>query len=221
VIINIFSDSHLTHHVNKNKYAQIEKIASTCDKVIICGDFWDYYRTTFDKFMNSSYRDLFPLLKAKNCTYILGNHDKGEYSDERIYSFCNSAVEKLKREIGAYKFIFMHGHTIAPPPQLGLPLLGEKLNNNLLFFVQVVGHAVFPKISFEYVYKPFNAKMKKWKMDNLPENNFLVTGHSHYKEVDWTNNFANCGMNHLGSFSYIQIDTEASGQDLIQVKGRS
>lgn len=65
----VISDLHLSHRVQKRKLAFLKKLVSEYDQVIINGDFWDNWFTTFDKFINSKWQELFPLLKENNCIY--------------------------------------------------------------------------------------------------------------------------------------------------------
>jgi predicted MPP superfamily phosphohydrolase len=83
----IFSDTHLTKGFNRKKYEFLREIIEPVDRVIINGDFWDGYLTSFDKFVNSEWQKLFPLLKEKQTIYLYGNHDKTKWCDSRVNLF--------------------------------------------------------------------------------------------------------------------------------------
>src|SRR5689334_5828739 len=91
----IFSDSHLSARFDEAKYNYLRWIITHADKVVINGDFWDRDLTTFDQFVNSDWRKLFPLLLSKATTYIYGNHDWKGYCDERVNLFSTSQTQAL------------------------------------------------------------------------------------------------------------------------------
>lgn len=66
----IFSDTHLTSKVHKKTFSFLEDLISQVDKVIINGDFWDSYKTSFDEFIDSGRKKLFDLLLQKDAIYL-------------------------------------------------------------------------------------------------------------------------------------------------------
>ena len=110
----IISDTHLTHRFDERKYYFLEKLISSYDHVILNGDFWDGYTTTFDKFVNSKWSGLFPLLKAKNAIYLFGNHDQERYTDERVNLFSVEQKKSHTIEIGIDTYHIEHGHVLEP-----------------------------------------------------------------------------------------------------------
>ncbi|MBI3955332.1 metallophosphoesterase, partial [Candidatus Gottesmanbacteria bacterium] len=72
----IISDLHLTRRFEKRKFNFLKKIIERSDQVVINGDLWDYYFSSFSQFVRSPWRQLFPLLKEKKTVYLYGNHDR-------------------------------------------------------------------------------------------------------------------------------------------------
>lgn len=110
--IVIFSDTHLTEHFDVKLFDYIAKLVKTADQVIINGDFWDSYLTSFDRFVNSSWSQLFPLLKPKTI-YLYGNHDLVGSMDGRVKFFSQKQAERIELLVGRHKLMVEHGHKIA------------------------------------------------------------------------------------------------------------
>ncbi|GIK83683.1 MAG: hypothetical protein BroJett025_03050 [Patescibacteria group bacterium] len=110
----VFGDTHLTNRFDSELFDYIAKLVKSADQVIINGDFWDAYLTTFDKFCNSEWCNLFPLLKEKKTVYVFGNHDKQEYMDDRYLLFSDIQLLEHTFTSGNKKFKVQHGHLIAP-----------------------------------------------------------------------------------------------------------
>jgi len=51
----IFADTHLTEKFDVKLFDYIAPLALKADQIIINGDFWDSYLTSFDQFMSSSW----------------------------------------------------------------------------------------------------------------------------------------------------------------------
>ena len=111
----IISDTHLYHVFDKRKFFLLKKLFSSVDQVILNGDFWDGYRTTFDTFVSSPWKELFPLLKKKGAIYIYGNHDRKNFSDERTSLF--SIIQKSNHLLTVDKqtYHIEHGHLLHKP----------------------------------------------------------------------------------------------------------
>jgi predicted MPP superfamily phosphohydrolase len=112
--ILVFGDSHLTDKFNLEWFDYIANLIKSADQVIINGDFWDGYLTTFDKFCESSWKNLFPLLKEKNTVYLFGNHDKEHFMDQRMNLFSYKQGLKHTLQSGEKIINIEHGHLIAP-----------------------------------------------------------------------------------------------------------
>ncbi|MBN1162426.1 metallophosphoesterase family protein [Patescibacteria group bacterium] len=222
MIINVFSDTHLITLFNKKKHDKILHIIETCDKVIINGDFWDAFRISFDKFLKSKWKRLFKPLKEKDCVYIFGNHDPESFSDERVAEFCNVATHSYEMEFNGHKYVFQHGHNISLCPDISLPFIDKTKVQHFIYHIFYLSQFILYKLTKTFYYlilgfKP-EKQMRKWQKNNLDEKTVLITSHTHYGRLDIKNKFVNTGMNYLGTFQYIQLDTSKVFPDNISLK---
>ncbi|MBP9819132.1 metallophosphoesterase [Candidatus Woesebacteria bacterium] len=110
----IFSDTHFTERFEPDRYNAIVPLIRQADRVIINGDLWDRYLTTFERFLSSDWSQLFPLLKKKETYYLFGNHDLPDDMDKRVYQFATWVGEQLQLTFGQKVFRFEHGQRVAP-----------------------------------------------------------------------------------------------------------
>lgn len=206
--ILVFSDTHLTETFDEKKYIFLKKIISQADRVIINGDFWDGYLTTFDKFISSEWKKLFPLLKKKYGVYLFGNHDEKKLSDKRVRLFSISQKKIYRININNKKFIFEHGNRILPSFDQKM----EKIFDKISFIVMPTMHIVykvllmlFGYLFIDYYFSRFNRMLKK-RISKKKNNVVRIFGHTHYPEIDLTSNFANTGSNMFGFGQYIIIN---------------
>src|SRR3989338_7051902 len=106
----IFSDTHLSHRFHPSKFSLLKKIISRSNQVVINGDFWDSYTTTFDRFIHSPWKDLFPLLKSKHAVYLYGNHDPKNLSDHRVSLFSDNQLDEHRLPWKKFTLVIHHGH---------------------------------------------------------------------------------------------------------------
>ena len=104
---------------------------SSADRVIINGDFWDSYVTSFDKFVKSKWRALFPLLKEKNTHYNYGNHDLKKNCDERVNLFSVTQSESLTLKVGDKELLIRLGDDLDHYTPEKYPFLNKKFLTNL------------------------------------------------------------------------------------------
>src|SRR3990170_7877882 len=102
--ILVFSDSHLTDKFEEKKFDFLKKIIRQSDLVIINGDFWDGYLTTFSRFISSDWNKLFPLLKSKKTIYIYGNHDRESYIDRNAKLFSDLQTHSYRLKLNGKSF---------------------------------------------------------------------------------------------------------------------
>lgn len=205
--ILVFSDTHLTLPFDERKYNFLKRIISQADNVIINGDFWEGYQITFEQFINSSWKKMFPLLKAKNAVYIYGNHDKKILSDERVSHFSILQTYQYKLKFNGKEFIFEHGNRLCPffddvlklqhPPFL----LARLIDNFGRFLIRK-----YKKSFIKFIYSRFNKVIKKKIKEQFTAKQILVCGHTHYAELDLKNRFINTGFNKYGLAQYLIID---------------
>ncbi len=201
--ILVISDVHLTEKFDERKYNFLKKIISSADRVILNGDFWDGYLTTFNRFILSKWSMLFPLLKEKNAIYLFGNHDKKEFSDQRTSLFSDQQGYIYKVRLDNKTYIFQHGHLISPS-------LEDKIGSRLIaFFFTVIVHLVLSKIFHFLRWNPF-------RFISVKENNNLKNftkskkstyffGHTHLAEKDLLHNYVNSGYIDNGVAQYVLI----------------
>lgn len=204
----IFSDTHLTNRFEPKKFALLKRIISEADKVIINGDFWDGYYISFDQFLYTKWRELFPLLKERHTIYISGNHDKFTSIDDRALIFCDEYCEYKKFIVGNIKLHIEHGNRFSPGiveryPWIlnNLTRLGNKVKKSILI-------RLFKKNTFKLSRKARNTnlKMATWSQVNLPQDELFVGGHSHLPTDQFKKGFINVGQIDEGVASYLMID---------------
>lgn len=170
--------------------------------MIINGDFWDGYRTTFDAFISSRWSKLFPLLKLKKTVYLFGNHDRKSFMDKRMKLFSDIQSEKFTLKINKKNFIFEHGNKISPLLDES-PLMPHFLNQ---ITTRIAGSAL-KNISFlQFLHKRMNEMIKTKMEKKLKRNDILLCGHSHYPEIDFEHKFVNSGYIQNGQAHYLIID---------------
>src|SRR3990172_1424130 len=110
--ILVFSDSHLTDKFEEKKFYFLKKIIRQSDFVIINGDFWDGYLTTFNRFISSNWSKLFPLLKLnKILTIAVGSILENVSLLQLMLKRVNRIIKKkVKKELGI-KEMFVCGHS--------------------------------------------------------------------------------------------------------------
>ncbi len=205
--ILIFSDTHLTEKFDPEKYKFLKKIIQPADKIFILGDFWDGYLTSFEKFINSRWRSLFPDLQKKT-VYLFGNHDPKKLSDKRIKLFCKRG--NLREQIkAAGKTIYLeHGNRLLPLVDDHLHLDPEKKSHlRLLKYGQILLNKLInlkPEI-FQQTY--FRKKTLELKNKiKAAKDELYIFGHTHCPMLDLEKGFGNTGFINYGLASYITIE---------------
>ena len=77
--------------------------------MIIAGDFWDIWHTSFDRFLSSEWSRLFPLLRKKQAIYLWGNHDPAEFMDSRVKRFCLQLARECVIHAEGHSWTVTHG----------------------------------------------------------------------------------------------------------------
>lgn len=202
----IFSDTHLTNVFSLSQFDYLERIITHADRVIINGDFWDRSFVTFDQFINSRWRSLFPLLKDRETIYIFGNHDQQAWCDQRVSEFSVRQCKETRLDVGSKRLVIMHGDIITLSPELHIPWHPARSLNALLGSrVEAMGIKVLGR-HFQKVGSLLNKSMKIFAQRYLGENEILVCGHSHLPEWNLDENFINSGINRHGYGQYVLVD---------------
>ncbi len=204
----IFSDTHLTDSFNLRKYRLLKRLIEKADKVVINGDFWDGFSTTFDRFVTSEWQRLFPLLKKKQTVYIYGNHDAKRMSDDRVGLFSNLQTEKYVLKTNPKTYVIEHGDRITPSFETRLPrwrwlVVAINTVHEVLegLFLRLVGQRFFNWS----LYGKYTRDMEKYVKDHSQKNLVLVCGHSHKAVFTPEKGFVNSGLIRHGLAQYLEI----------------
>lgn len=202
----IVSDIHLSHIFDEKKFLFLEKLFSSFEKIILNGDFWDGYSTTFDRFVSSKWNRLFPLLKNKKAIYLYGNHDKKYFNDERVSLFSIEQKNNHIFEIDSITYHIEHGHLLYPSIDMVLPISRKLFTYANSIFHYMEGMFVLLKNPQNIFLKQANnAIKKKIKIKQFPH--WYLCGHTHFAEFDKNNKFANSGFVMYGKASYLIADS--------------
>ena len=197
----IFSDTHLTPKYEPKKFEVLKDAIQQADTVIINGDFWEGMACNFNDFITSDWsKELFPLLKKKKAIYLFGNHDKESLADSRTNLFSDKQMKKYSFKSGKNTYFVEHGDFILHLPDLPtfLRVILESIEN---IIVRVLG-----KVFIRFAYARFNNHIKSKILGKYKEDEFLVTGHTHFAEIDLENHYINSGFNHYGISQYLFIE---------------
>ncbi len=207
----IFSDTHLTTTFKHNKYQFLEKIISSSDQVIIAGDFWEGKLISFDEFVNSEWKRLFPLLKKKRTVYVFGNHDKKSYSDKRVSLFSDNQTELYEFKDKDNIFFVKHGDSKKIKYSL-IKVIVKTTHMSEKFFMkhfhedlEHVLTKIFGPWILQLLFKKYNTTIKTAETKKLKENEYLICGHTHAIELDLKNHFINTGIIRHGIGEYATI----------------
>jgi UDP-2,3-diacylglucosamine pyrophosphatase LpxH len=202
----IISDIHLTHKFDEKKFFFLKELMSSVDQVVLNGDFWDGYRTTFDRFMSSSWTQLFPLLKKKRAVYLYGNHDQQKFSDSRVSLFSSIQKESHELKVGNETYHIEHGHMLCPSIDIIYPLSKKSLFFINFFFQKLEQILTLLNSPHNMLLKHENAKIKR-SLSTIQFPNWYLCGHTHFAELDKKNKFANSGFIQYGKATYLIVDS--------------
>ncbi len=205
----VISDTHLGRYYKKKDFL-LKRLIKKYDKIIINGDFWDNWGTSFERFVNSEYRGLLDLLKSKDTTYIYGNHDyRSEDQKQLGERFSNRQGIEYDVNIGGRNFHFEHGHRFFYNQKKvtfinyyytidKIPLLGS-----LTYKAMKLSYNLFPeRVTKNKIAISRNNNVKSIKPKEI---NYVIS-HTHIAEIDQENKFFNTGCIMGKVFSYLVID---------------
>lgn len=204
----VISDLHLTDKFDTKKYLFLKKLISDFDQVIINGDLWCVLTNTFDEFINSDWRRLFPLLKSKKTIYINGNHDAKKFTNRRVFEFCDQCLSKYTLSDPPYTFHIEHGPRLTkqkyPLSKIYLRTYHTLKIQRFIYLLQTLAFTLFGYNLIKIFNKSYNNLLRRLAK-KLPRNHFLVTGHTHLPEFDRKNKFINTGFIGEGQANYLAI----------------
>lgn len=204
----IFSDTHLTDKFEPQKFQFLKKLIQSVDKVIINGDFWDGLSISFDKFINSPWQQLFPLLKAKRAVYIYGNHDSEYMSDERVNLFSVKQTTEYFVWTNPTKLIIRHGHqhTFSIQNKIKNKTF-LKFANSLYEHAEFLVFKLFGRGIFRYgPYRSFTIRLHRYVRQHIQNGEVLVCGHSHNAVFAPEQKYINSGFIRHGLAQYLLIE---------------
>lgn len=208
----IFSDLHASDQPNPQQLALLQQVISAADSVIINGDFWDHYVTTFDRFLHSDWQQLFPLLKQRNTIYLMGNHDPRESMDERWQRFADRLEYAYELRRGKTVFKIEHGHQHAYAFDLYFPNLTRRLKGIYPFFdrVEQGGHWLTP-VYRAYLRKAHDdQELRQYAHAHRRPNQWHIFSHTHKQRKDDLERYLNPGQFRCGIGNWLTIsDTGA------------
>ena len=195
----VVSDLHLTATFDQNKFVCLKKLFENCEKLIINGDFWSCYSSSFEEFLNSQWRQLFPIMLAKKTIYLYGNHDRSEFMDQRVNLFSIEQLSSLNYSSGEHDYHIEHGHLFFKHQSFSNPIflklyrklkIDEKLRQPLENFL-------YRTFDFKTLTKYFgylNNEIKNKNSQLMQSGKILVVGHTHAPENDKVMKFVNTGF---------------------------
>jgi UDP-2,3-diacylglucosamine pyrophosphatase LpxH len=208
----VFSDTHFTQRFQPRQFEALAKLIAASNKVIINGDFWEGLVISFDEFLASEWRKLFPLLKQKATVYVYGNHDEQLFSDSRVYRFCDTVTNEYCLDTPTHKYLFRHGHEFLFPKYFRerhqahvkrARSLRMRLSNEKNILLQNVGFGLFgPRVLPAVINRiPQDVRATIGKPDQL-----LVCGHTHRPGYMPKTNFVDIGFFNYGWANYLSIN---------------
>ncbi len=204
--ILVFSDTHLGSLFEEKKFNFLSALIDQVDRVIINGDFWEGYGTSFDRFVNSPWKQLFPKLKAKQAIYIFGNHDRQILSDKRTALFSKIQTDRFALKPNGTRFIFEHGHRLCPimdepsPPSKRL-VVATYLTGKAEEIMTITNNKAIKR----FLLGKYNNIIKRKLKKELSDNEVLICGHTHLSEFNIKERFVNTGIVRHGLAQYLLI----------------
>ena len=208
----VFSDTHFAKKFDKKRFNALKSLILKSEKIIINGDFWEGLTYNFEDFLQSTWRELFPLLKQKDTVYVYGNHDYKHLSDDRVYMFCNKAVKEYILEMPNRTYLFRHGHEFLFPKHPYEELwknrskiykVARKLVSDTAACIQRAIFGLFGPKAFPVFINHMSATVRR--KAGKPQY-LLVCGHTHRPFYSKRSNFIDIGFFNYGWANYLTID---------------
>ena len=219
----IFSDTHLSaYNYDPAFCAKLKKLIAAVDRVIINGDFFDAYLSTFVDFRQSKWSALFPLLLKKKAVYIYGNHDRPEYMNENVTEFSVEQTYRKVLKIKRQQIVIQHGHLYAPDFDGKFPALSYSF---AWLYPRYHYHASEVTWLYRLFLNNYNTnknkllhKELKTAIERFHNKNptrqiaWEISGHSHIQDLDYGLRYLNSGSFSPRSAEYILLNTNGTMQ---------
>jgi predicted phosphodiesterase len=150
-------------------------------------------------------------LLAKKATYIYGNHDKIDDSDES-QAFSVNQEQEVELRYGKRLFIITHGHKYDlsfhhwVKSGLGQFLAHNKPFLHFIMFVEEVLMRVWDRSISKKRLQKFNEEIKQQMSKKFASHIWIVCGHTHSAELDLDKQFVNSGVIRGGVGQYLTIN---------------
>jgi predicted phosphodiesterase len=208
--IIIISDLHLSHDFEEELFNKIKQVLSKADHIIINGDFWDDSKTTFEKFVNSKWNQLFPMLKEKNTIYLFGNHDPKYRTDERASLFSIEQKDFHEINFKDKQLYITHGQEISLTTKLAM--LISRIHPKIVHYL-AYPLGIWQKKASKNP-NSLTAKKLNKVFKNKIKNKVLIMGHTHVPELDLNNNYINTGYFFKEKQYYLEISEDINLKSL-------
>lgn len=201
----VISDTHLNHKFEEKKFNYLLNLFNKHDQIILNGDFWEGLLMSFDEFIDSPWKGLFPILKRKDTIYLYGNHDKQKRSDDRVSLFSNRQGNEFEIKTENKIFHIEHGHRLIR--MFKVPSLILDLDAAIRTFEVTENYLIKRNIdSYIKFTNRFNKRIKKKIKKNGLSEKIVICGHTHSPEDDLEHGFLNEGFVKHGFASHITIE---------------
>lgn len=201
----IFADTHLGKRFEEKKFRFLKRIITNVDQIIINGDFWEGVGNSFEDFINSPWRHLFPFLKNKKTIYIFGNHDNKKLTDSNVNLFSHQQTDRYELRSNGSVFICEHGNRLISftndsnsPKSI---IISKTLDYIEKFLIRNLNKRIFT-----FFCRRYNKIIKNKIKRELAPNQYFICSHTHVSEIDKGNKFINTGLIKHGLGQYITID---------------
>lgn len=201
----VISDTHLDNKFEQKKFDFLAHLFLRFDQIILNGDFWDGYLCSFESFINSPWKNLFPILKSKNTIYIYGNHDPQNTANSKTSLFSQIQTHHYKLKHKDKNIDIMHGHQIVKTFDLNLSLPLKKK----IFHTADLTYNIMTKMMKEKFWEMLMERYTHKFYEYIEKENVdcLICGHTHCPSQK-KDNFINSGMVNYGIAHYVEIEDE-------------
>jgi predicted phosphodiesterase len=191
----------------RTKFEFLERVIHAADRVVINGDFWEGYFASFDEFMKSEWRMLFPVLKNKQAIYLFGNHDQQRWTDGRVDQFCLQTGDEYRFKSGGKSFLVTHGHDIdkldecAKWRRSGWRGVGKVIVGVEDLLVKIGG------LRWQRVRSSMAVGRQRQRVELMKgKQETVICGHTHVADLDLYNGYVNDGFIGEGFGQYVVVE---------------
>lgn len=204
----VFSDTHLTGHFDQAQCHYIAKLVKSVDQVVLNGDFWDGYLSTYADFAKA-WQPLLDALAQPNTLYLPGNHDRLEWLNKKKVQFATVVEDELELSIGSNRYRILHGDHIAPEFDDRHPSVTRSFAQMYWMVVWLRKHWLLGVVMRWYhfqVSKRFERMLIEFASAKASQNEQFIFGHTHLTANLPEKHYLNPGISTPQVMRYILID---------------